>query len=190
MSPEAIAPVIEEASSGRAKCRGCGQLIAKGVLRLGERLPNPFGEGEMTLWFHVPCAAYKRPSPFLEAVRDCTDRIDDRPRLETIAQSGVEHRRLPRIDGVQRAPSGRARCRHCRELIEKDAWRIPLVYYEEGRFEPSGHIHLRCAPSYFESADIVDRLVHFTPALTAQDIEELRTELAHAGIVPAAARES
>ena len=41
--------VIEPASSGRAKCRGCGRAIAKGELRLGERLPNPFtDEGEMT----------------------------------------------------------------------------------------------------------------------------------------------
>jgi poly [ADP-ribose] polymerase len=180
MSPEPTAPVIEQASSGRAKCRGCNRLIAKGELRLGERLPNPFGEGEMTLWFHVPCAAYKRPAPFVEAIKDTTDTIEGRSDLEDVARAGIEHRRLPRIDGVQRAPSGRARCRHCRELIEKDAWRIPLVYYEEGRFEPSGHIHLRCAPAYFETADVVDRLLHFTPTLTAGESEDLRAELARA----------
>ena len=190
MSPEPTAHVIEQASSGRAKCRGCNQLIAKGALRLGERLPNPFGEGEMTLWFHVPCAAYKRPAPFLEAIKDTTETIEDRAHLEQIANSGIAHRRVPRIDGMQRAPSGRARCRHCRELIDKDAWRIPLVYYEEGRFEPSGHIHLRCAPSYFETGDIVDRLAHFTPTLTAEDTAAIRAELASAGIVPAATRES
>ena len=190
MSPEPTAPIIEQASSGRAKCRGCGQLIAKDALRLGERLPNPFGEGEMTLWFHVPCAAYKRPAPFLEAIKETTEAIENRSQLEQVAHAGLAHRRVPRIDGIQRAPSGRARCRHCRELIEKDAWRIPLVYYEEGRFEPSGHIHLGCAPSYFETADIVDRLAHFTPTLTAGDIETIRTELANAGVVPPAAKES
>jgi hypothetical protein len=45
--------VIEPASSGRAKCRGCDRPIAKGELRFGERQPNAFGEGEMTLWFHL-----------------------------------------------------------------------------------------------------------------------------------------
>ena len=58
--------VAEYASSGRAKCRGCDQKIAKGELRFGERQPNAFGDGEMTLWFHAPCAAFKRPEPYLE----------------------------------------------------------------------------------------------------------------------------
>ena len=49
--------VFEPAPTGRAKCRGCGRAIAKGELRFGERLPNPFAEGEMTLWFHPLCAA-------------------------------------------------------------------------------------------------------------------------------------
>jgi hypothetical protein len=60
---------IERASSGRAKCRGCGQAIPKDTLRLGERLPNLFADdgGEMTHWYHVACAAYRRPEAFLEA---------------------------------------------------------------------------------------------------------------------------
>ena len=62
-----VAHTIEPASSGRAKCRSCDQPIAKGELRLGERQPNAFGDGEMTLWFHLPCGAFSRPEPFLEA---------------------------------------------------------------------------------------------------------------------------
>jgi hypothetical protein len=169
--------LIEPASSGRAKCRGCGKLIAKGELRLGERLPNVFGEGEMTLWFHVPCAAYKRPQVFLDTVPDCTDRLEDRARLESVARRGVAHRRLPRIDGIQRAPTARSRCRHCKEMIEKGAWRIPLVYYEEGRFEPSGYVHLRCAPAYFETADLVDSIRQFSPDAGEEDIADIRTQL-------------
>jgi hypothetical protein len=53
--------VFEVASTGRAKCRGCGEPIQRGDTRFGERLPNPYGEGEMTLWFHPRCAAFKRP---------------------------------------------------------------------------------------------------------------------------------
>jgi hypothetical protein len=169
--------LIEPASSGRAKCRGCGRPIAKGELRLGERLPNVFGEGEMTLWFHVPCAAYKRPQVFLDTVQDATDAIEGRERLETVARRGVAHRRLPRIDGIQRAATGRSRCRHCKEMIEKEAWRIPLVYYEEGRFEPSGYVHLRCAPAYFETADVVDSIRRFAPDLSAADIADIRAQL-------------
>jgi hypothetical protein len=165
MSPEPTAPIIEQASSGRAKCRGCGQLIAKGALRLGERLPNPFGEGEMTLWFHLPCAAYKRPAPFLEAIKDTTEAIDNRPQLEQMAHAG------PRAPGACRASTAssahRAASRPLSSLSRAGSRRrvahTALVYYEEARFEPSGHIH-GCAPSYFETADIVERLAHFTPA--------------------------
>jgi hypothetical protein len=177
-----MAHVIEPASSGRAKCRGCGNRIAKGVLRLGERLPNLFGEGDMTLWFHLPCGAYKRPGPFLEALAATAEPIGDAARLEQAARHALAHRRLPRIDGAQRAPSGRAHCRHCHELIELGTWRICLVYYQEGLFEPSGFVHLRCAPAYFETADVIDHLGHFSPALTEEDLADIR-----AGLTPSSA---
>ena len=62
-----MAHVFEPASSARSKCRGCGRAIAKGEIRFGERLANPFAEGEMTHWFHPLCAAYKRPEAMHEA---------------------------------------------------------------------------------------------------------------------------
>ena len=74
-----VAHTIEPAASGRAKCRGCGEPITKGELRLGARLPNPFdGEKEMTLGFHLICGAYKRPEPFLEAANQTKEEIIDR----------------------------------------------------------------------------------------------------------------
>jgi len=177
-----MAHVIERATSGRAKCRGCGARIAKAELRLGERLPNLFGEGEMTLWFHLACAAYKRPQPFLEALQATTESIGDVAWLEHAARHASAHRRLPRIDGAERASSGRAHCRHCRELIGQGTWRVGLVYYQEGRFEPSGYVHLRCAPVYFETADVIGHVKHFSPSLTEADLTEIR-----AGLEPSAA---
>ena len=38
--------LIEPAASGRAKCRGCQRPIQKDELRFGERVPNPFADGE------------------------------------------------------------------------------------------------------------------------------------------------
>ena len=172
-----MAHVIEPASSGRAKCRGCGERIAKGELRLGERLPNPFAEGEMTHWFHIVCGAFKRPEPLLEAIEATEESLDEREWLTTEANRSIAHRRLPRVDGGQRASTGRARCRSCREMIDKGAWRIPLVFYEEGRFQPSGFIHLACAKSYFDTDDVTGRMKHFSPELTADDLAEIRAEL-------------
>ena len=171
--------VIEYATSGRAKCRGCNEKIAKDELRFGERQPNAFGEGEMTLWFHVPCAAYKRPAPFLEVLDEdpspdiSTDDLAVAQELRATAELGVAHRRVPRIDQVNRAPTGRARCRSCRELIDKDSWRIGLVFFEEYRFQPSGFIHAACAKDYFGTADVLDRIRHFNPELSPEELDEV-----------------
>jgi hypothetical protein len=82
-----------------------------------------------------------------------------------------------RIDGAERA-KGQANCRHCREPIPKGAWRIRLVFFEEGRFNPSGFIHPGCAAAYFESGDLVEHLLHFSRDLSATDREELRARWA------------
>jgi hypothetical protein len=169
---------IEPAKSGRAKCRGCGRAIGKGELRFGERLPNPFGDDDMTLWFHLRCGAYKRPEPMLEVLPGAD--IEEREQLEAIAKHGLQHRRIPRINGVERAPSGRARCRGCRKTIERDTWRIPLVFYQEGMFNPSGFLHLSCAASYFETTDVVERMLHFAGDLAEDDIADIRRRLAGA----------
>jgi len=170
---------MEIAPTGRAKCRGCGQSIAKGERRFGERLPNPFDEegGEMTHWFHLVCAAYRRPVPLLDTLPSVTEPIDRRPELEREAQMGITHRRLPRVNVAERASTGRAVCRACKEMIPKDAWRMSLLYYEDGRFAPSGFIHLTCARTYFETIDFLPRLKHFSPGLSDADLAEIKALL-------------
>ncbi len=169
--------VFEPAPTGRAKCRGCGKPIAKGELRFGERIPNPFAEGETTLWFHPLCAAYKRPESVLETLGQATGSVPDPEPLERAAHASSAHRRLARIDGAERSPSSVAKCRHCREPIAKGVWRIRLRIYEEGMFSPAGFVHLTCRNPYFENNDdILDHALHFSPDLS----EEERAELARA----------
>jgi len=167
--------VIEPATSARAKCRGCDRKIDKSELRFGERQPNAFGEGEMTLWFHVPCAAFKRPEPFLEVARASAE--PDVTKWIPTAENGVAHRRLPRVNGAERAKTGRAHCRSCRELIASDTWRIALTFFEEYRFAPSGFIHAACAADYFETIEILDRVARFSPDLDRGDLDDLARAL-------------
>ena len=172
---------IEPAGSGRAACRGCGAKIAKGELRFGERIPNPYADDtEMTLWFHLDCGAFKRPETFLEALGECRDVLasaEDRERLEADARYSLEHRRLPRFDGAERSPTGRASCRSCRAKIAKDSWRIRLVYFEEERFTPSGFLHAGCAVEYLGTAEFRQRLARFGPALSAEEQAEFTAAL-------------
>lgn len=168
--------VIELAPTGRAKCRGCSQPIAKGDLRFGERVPNVFADAEgaeSTLWFHLRCAACKRPEPFLPMLNDTSTAIPGRAWLEREAALGLAHRRLPRVDGASLAPSGRAACRACKEPIAKGSWRIGLVYFEDGRFAPSGYIHAACARAYLETTDLLPRVQQFTPGISREEIEAL-----------------
>ena len=184
---------FELAASGRSKCRGCGIALAKGELRFGERLPNPFAEGEVTHWFHPRCAAYKRPESFKEGLQvaepetpdgtapnlphGAAPELPDRAALEAIADAGILHARLQRIDGAEKSPGSQAKCRNCKEPIVKGTWRIRLVYHEEGNFAPGGYIHVTCRNAYFEAGGIAEQVLHFSPALEEADRTELRSAL-------------
>jgi hypothetical protein len=172
--------IFEPAKTGRSKCRACGQPIAAGTLRFGERVPNPFADeegSETTHWFHPRCAAFIRPAAFLEALTVTTETIPDRAGLEREAQLGIAHRRLPRATAAGRSPSGRATCRACKKPIDKDAWRIALMYFEDGRLTAGGFIHATCAAGYFETTDLLDRLKHFSSDLSDADWKEIETQI-------------
>jgi hypothetical protein len=171
--PDEISP----APSARAKCRGCGRAVQKGELRFGEADANPFGEGETFRWFHLDCAALRRPERFGPALDAAAD-IPDRDALGALVQSGLDHPRLVRLAGSGRAPSGRAHCRHCRETIDKGALRVALEFWEEGRFSPGGFLHAACASGYFETRDFFERLKKLTPDLSEADAAEWRVEIA------------
>jgi hypothetical protein len=166
------AHVFEPASTGRSKCRGCKQPLAKGELRFGEALPNQFGEGEVTHWFHPRCAAYRRPEPLLQALA-AFPQTPDREALEGVANKALFNQRLTRIDGGERAPSSQAHCRQCKEPIEKGAWRIRLIFQEEGTFTPGGFIHVGCSKDYFGAGDVLEQVLQFSPALAAPDRDAL-----------------
>jgi len=41
-----------------------------------------------------------------------------------------------------------------------------------------GFIHVACAKDYFETTDILEQVLHFSPALSDAEREELRSVLA------------
>ena len=51
------------------------------------------------------------------------------------------------------------------------------MLYDEGQFSPLGFIHVACAKDYFETADILEQVLHFSPALSDAEREELRGAL-------------
>lgn len=172
--------VIERATTGRARCRGCATAVAKDSARVGEAVPNLFSDtdgAEAMHWYHPLCAAYRRPEAFLQAIDGSDVVLPGRDHLVAIAAAGVAHHRLPRLDRAERAPSGRAACRSCRDAIAKDAWRVALLFWQDGRFAPAGFVHATCAAVYFGTAALLDRLRHFTPGLTEADTATLMHDI-------------
>ncbi|HEY4102423.1 MAG TPA: hypothetical protein VGM44_00975 [Polyangiaceae bacterium] len=169
--------VIERASSGRAKCRACGEVIAKGELRFGEALPNAYGEGESLFWFHLPCAACARPESFAPVLSEYSEALAERGALEELARAGITEPRLVRILRAERASSGRAKCRHCREAIAQGGWRLALQIFEEGRFNPIGTIHAGCAVGYFKLEPPLSRLKLPSNALSDAELGEVVSEM-------------
>ena len=167
---------IGRASTGRAKCRACGQTIVKGALRLGARVPNPFADAEgaeTTLWFHLLCAAYSIQSRWsrrwLRRLRRSRTGRTSKPRRQSGWRISEPRAWMP----ASRAPSGRAACRACKQPIGKGTWRIGLVFYEDGRFAPSGYIHVACAADDLETPEVMARLRHFSPGLSEAELAEI-----------------
>ena len=127
----------------------------------------------MTLWFHPLCAAYKRPQPLLEVLEQTAESVADQESLKGAAHSSVTYPRIPRIDGAEKSPSGQAKCRNCHEPILRGSWRIRVVFYEEGRFAPGGYVHLGCRTVYFETDEVLEPVLRFSPALTETERAEL-----------------
>jgi NAD-dependent SIR2 family protein deacetylase len=173
-----MSDVIETAGTGRAKCRRCQQKIDKGALRFGEKVPNAFGEGEATHWFHLSCAAEKRPDKVAAALSAFEGELPERERIAAIAAEGSENPKLASIVHAERAPSGRATCQQCHEKIAKDELRISF----EREAEPMGiaataSIHARCGPAFFGSTGLLAKLERTSPELSAEELGELRTAL-------------
>src|SRR6478735_3159228 len=168
-----MASVIERASTGRARCRACGQAIAKGEERFGEALSNAYAEGESLFWFHLRCAACSRPESLLAVLEQGQAAPAEASELMALVREGIAQPRLSRIFRAERASSGRARCRHCRELIQQGAWRLALHAFEEGRFNSIGTIHARCAVHYLGVEPSLERLMLPSNQLSSEELAEV-----------------
>lgn len=150
---------VEPARSSRSRCRTCRKKIEKGDLRIGVLLEGPYGTGY--LWHHLKCAARRRLDdveaayeagaweeglevPPIEELRELAEKAE---------KAKAEKKELPH---AERAPSGRAKCKHCDERIEKGAWRVVLgrstEFYGQVRTAPI-NVHPRCVAAELRAED-------------------------------------
>jgi hypothetical protein len=163
---------IELASSGRARCRACRRPIAKGQERFAEAVPNPVADGESQHYYHLECAAERRPKAFAALFPALEPPRPELAALNAAAEFALEHHRLQRLGVLERAKSARANCRQCREPIEKESWRVALQPIEEGRLGTWGFVHLTCAGAYAGIKPSLERLTRYSD-LEPNDREEV-----------------
>ncbi|MFT7669700.1 MAG: hypothetical protein ACI8X5_002405 [Planctomycetota bacterium] len=173
--PELPAYIIEAARSGRSKCKSCRKAILKDALRLGVMVEGPFGAGHM--WYHLTCSA-KRLFEKLEEAYQCEAwnfaKIvpTDLPPLEELSKlkeeadlKKVEKKELPYCEP---APSGRARCKQCDELIEKGATRVvvgrEVEFGQQTRTTPI-NVHPGCVADALHAEDSATEPDGFAQAL-------------------------
>jgi hypothetical protein len=145
---------VELAPSGRARCRGCKEGIAKGSVRFAEEFQNPFSDdGGMGLrYWHLPCAAIKLANELGAALRAHEGPplpIEDRASIEAL----IEQNLRPEAPYAERAGSGRAHCRACDVTIKKGELRVAFERVFESPMGPQkglAYAHPGCVGRYLE----------------------------------------
>ena len=160
-APSAAAATRPSPRASCASARACRTRSARARSRIGSTRCARRTSGPSRCWRRSRSAA-TCPSA----------RPSSAPRAqEPRAAPAAAHRRRRAL------ADGQAKCRQCKEPIEKGSWRIRLVFHEEGVFSPGGFIHLACRQPYFETTDILEQVLHFSPALSAEDRAELEAAL-------------
>jgi len=169
--PELAPYLLESARSSRSKCRTCRRKIDKDTLRLGILLEGPFGTGY--LWHHLTCAARRRLEDVEAAYEQqaFADGLQVPPLAELQAlkekaeQARAERKELPY---VERAPSGRSKCKNCGKAIDQDALRVVLArevsFGNQVRATPI-NVHPECVHAELESEDCMTEVDDFEAQL-------------------------
>jgi hypothetical protein len=152
--------VMEVSPSGRAKCRGCKESIAKGEVRFGEVYSSAFGsEGEAVRYWHLKCAASKLGGRLKVAMARYTGDIPNKAEVEAelaeAAKKGGKGAKAP-FPYAEVSPNNRARCMVCGDVTPKDELRIAVERESETPggmvVRGAGYMHPACVASWLEES--------------------------------------
>jgi hypothetical protein len=191
-----LAPyVIEGARSSRSRCKTCRRKIDKGSLRVGMLIEGPFGTGY--LWHHLRCAARRHFERLeqayeLEAWKEAKEppaKVPELASLERLRHEAEERaRKRKEIPHVEIAPSGRSRCKHCGQPIEKGGLRVVLgrsvEFGQQVRTAPT-NVHPRCVRAEMDHPEATTEPEGFADAVrtNSRDVtaEQIEAALAEVG---------
>lgn len=201
--PELAPYVIEGARSSRSKCKSCRKKIDKGILRLGVLIEGPYGIGY--LWHHLTCAAKRRLDDVeaayeRKAWNDAKEPPENVPTIEEMRKLNEEaeekREQRKKIPYAEIDPSGRAKCKHCGEVMEKGSLRVVLgreiEFGSQYRTMPI-HVHVACVAGEIEKVDCSSRSDAFEGSIrqNSQGLseEQIESVLKDVGELPEDAEE-
>lgn len=178
-----MANIIETSKSNRATCRTCKQKIDKAVLRFGEEIANTFDPdgGVAHVWHHLDCAAGRMPAKVKEALAGFPGDVPDRAKLEAILAAppkAASAKGGPKAayPYAERASTGRSKCMHCDEAIEKGTLRVAVEReVDTGTFTSTGpgYLHPACASEHTGDDELLTKIKTNLPDLSAEDLAAL-----------------
>ncbi len=169
--------VIEGARSSRSRCKTCRRTIVKGALRLGVLVEGRFGTGHM--WHHLTCAAKRHLQRVEEAyeleawkeAKEPPEKVPPLDKLRKLQEAAAEKKKIRKtIPYTEAAPSGRARCKQCEQIIEKDSMRVvvgrEVEFGNQVRISPI-NVHPKCVPEMLDESDCATEREGLAQALRA-----------------------
>jgi hypothetical protein len=126
---------------------------------MGVRIVGPFGPGY--LWHHLNCAAKRQMERVEEAYRllgpDPGFQVPPLDELRLMVEKAEKKKRKQKtVPYVEKAPTGRSRCKHCGQGIGKGAFRIAVLrkveFYGQVRHGPV-NVHPACVAAELATED-------------------------------------
>ena len=130
-------------------------------------------------WFHLACAAEKRPEKLHAALEKSAEEIPERSELERTIEAGLKNPKLVLVKYAERSPTGRASCQECHEKIEKGALRVAIEREADvAAMATTSYLHLGCAPTHLGRDGLSEKLLRTSTGLDANELAEVEKALA------------
>lgn len=150
----------------------------------------PGSDQEGSRYWHMECAAKKLASTLQPVLAAYEGEVPERAALDELIEKAPKKPKPKPFPHADRAPTGRARCQHCTEPLEKGSWRIVIERdVETGPMvtRGAGYVHPACLFAWAEenleeaidSAELIEKIMKHTEP-TEADQAELLTLLAPA----------
>jgi hypothetical protein len=125
-------------------------------------------------WYHLPCAARKKPAQLRGALAAFAGEVPGRAELDAaIAEADQTASLFPY---AEHAPTGRSSCLQCREPIEKGTLRVATEREVGMGRTGAGYLHPRCAGQYLKPEDVA-AVARNSRGLSEADLAELQQQL-------------